>query len=347
MKPGASSWPTALIGIVAIKAVLSLAVKPGSFVVSYSGIGYLVLLVLATCFAMRNSIQNTLGGRLFWAVLATAYGLWSAHQALNLYYELGLRIEVPVNSIDDSLLFLHVGVLLAAVAILPHRGVSSRKQNAAVANALFVTLLWILIYGYAVFPYQYLLPSGAAFSYALRFDILYLLENLALVLTVGVLAFRVKAPWKSVYLHLLGASTLYALSSTVANLAIDSGGYVNGKLYGLGLTASVCWFLWIPLSARQVPESRVSAIPFDASQRSQVSIWALVVVVMVSIPIVWELFQRSENPGFRTVRVVFAVVMIVCLASAAYIKEYLAQHEVASQAQAALHESEERLRMAV
>ena len=84
-----------------IKAVLSFAVKPGSFLVSYSGISYLVLLVLATCFAMRNAIQNTLGGRLFWALLAAAYGLWSAHQALSLYDELGLRIEVPDNSIND------------------------------------------------------------------------------------------------------------------------------------------------------------------------------------------------------------------------------------------------------
>src|SRR5215472_8171907 len=243
IKLGVSSWPTALIGIVVIKAVLSLAVKPGSFVVSYSGISYLVLLVLATCFAMRNGIQNTLGGRFFWVLLATAYSLWSAHQALNLYYELGLRIEVPDNSIDDSLLFLHVGALVAAIATLPHRGVSNQKQNRAVANVLLVTLFWIFIYGYAVFPYQYLLSSGTAFSYAVRFDILYLLENLAVILTVGVLAFRVKAPWKSVYFHLLAASTLYTLSSTFANLAIDSGGYVNGKLYGLGLTASVCWFL--------------------------------------------------------------------------------------------------------
>ena len=85
----------------------------------------------------------------------------------------------------------------------------------------------------------------------LRFDILYLLENVALVLVSGVLTVRAHGPWKSIYFQLLGASTLYLLSSTVANLAIDSGGYVNGKLYGLGLTAPACWFVWIPLHARQ------------------------------------------------------------------------------------------------
>jgi PAS domain S-box-containing protein len=60
----------------------------------------------------------------------------------------------------------------------------------------------------------------------------------------------------------------------------------------------------------------------------------MVVVVLISIPIVWELFQRNENPGLRALRVVFAVVMIVCLASAAYIKEYLTKRELASKAQA-------------
>src|SRR5262249_15208922 len=154
---------------------------------------------------------------------------------LGLYYELGLRMEVPSTSIDDSFLFLHAGMLIAAVASLPHRELSNRSQYSAVANVLFVTFFWIFIYGYGVFPYQYLLPSGTNFSYARRFDLLYLLESLALILTVGVLAFRAKAPWKSVYLNLLGASALYTLSSTLANLAIDSSGYVNGKLYGLGL----------------------------------------------------------------------------------------------------------------
>jgi len=35
-----SFWPTALIGIVVIKAVLALGVKPGSFLLSYSGISF-------------------------------------------------------------------------------------------------------------------------------------------------------------------------------------------------------------------------------------------------------------------------------------------------------------------
>jgi PAS domain S-box-containing protein len=334
-----ASWPTALIGIMVIKAVLSLAVKPGSFLLSYSGISYFLLLLLATGFAIRNGIRRTFGSRPFWVFLAIAYGLWALNQGLKLYYELGRHMDAPDNSIADPVLFLHIVLLMAAVATLPHRNIFDRKPYRAILNTLLLyhailnTLLllffWGFLYGYIVFPYQYLfLSSATPSSYGVRFDILYLLENLALVLAVGILTLRVQAPWKSIYLHLFGASMLYTLSSAVANLAIDSGGYVNGKLYGLGLTASVCWFVWVPLRAQQELGPETTATRLDSREGSRGSIWAMLVVVMISIPIVWELFQRDESSGLRTLRVLVAIAAIVCLASAAYIKEYLARREL-------------------
>jgi PAS domain S-box-containing protein len=338
-----SSWPTALIAIVVIKGVLSLAVKPGSFLVSYSGISYFLLLLLATGFAIRNGFQSTLGSRSFWGFLAIAYGFWSLHQGLSVYYECVLHIEAPNNSIADTVLFLHIVPLMAAVATLPHRNVSDQRPYRAILNFFLLLSFWGFLYGYTVFPFQYLFSNTTSTSYDLRFDILYLLENLTLILTVGILTYRAQGPWKSIYRHLLGASTLYALSSTVANIAIDSGGYLNGKLYGLGLTASVCWFVWIPLRARQSSGTEARAARSDGSPGSQASAWAMLVVVMISVPIVWELFQRSETTGMRTLRLLVAVVAIVCLASAAYIKEYLAKRELASHVVVA----NDRLRLAM
>jgi PAS domain S-box-containing protein len=319
-----SFWPTALIGIVVIKAVLALGVKPGSFQLSYSGISFFLLLFLATSFAIRNAIQKSAGTRPFWIFLAIAYGFWALDQYLFVYYELARRVEVPDSSIADPLLFLHIALLMAAVATLPHQNTFGRKRYKTILNSLFIFFLWTFLYGYLVFPYQYF-PTAT--TYARRFDVLYLLENLTLLLVVGFLTLRPKSPWKSTYLHLLGASTLYVLSSTVANLAIDSGGYVNGKLYGLGLIASVCWFVWIPLRARQV-DGESTAIRSDSGQSSRGSAWAMLVVVMVPIPIIWELFQRDENVGLPTFRLLIAIIAILCLASAAYIKEYLARREM-------------------
>src|SRR5215469_11108959 len=321
------SWRTALIGIVAIKAILALAVKPGSFLVSYSGISYFILLLLASSFAVRNATQKTLGSRRFWVLLAIAGGLWGLHQWLNLYYELGLHVAVPNNSIADTLLFFHIVPLTAAVANVPHREVHDRDLYPPILNFLLILIFWVFLYGYIVFPYQYLYPAS---SYGLRFDILYLVESLVLILAAGILTLRTQGVWRSIYLHLLGASALYAVSSAVANLAIVSGGYVNGKLYGLGLTAAVCWFVWIPLHARQLSGAEITKGNFDASHGSYSSVWAMVVVVMISIPIAWELLKRNENHGLRALRLLIAVAAIVCLATAAYITENFARRKLAS-----------------
>jgi signal transduction histidine kinase len=339
MRLGPYSWPTALIGIVVIKAVLNLAVKPGSSWGSYSAIGYFLLLVLATSFAIRNGIQNTLGSRPFWVSLAIGYGLWSLHQSIYLYYNLGLHSDVPDNSIADPILFLHIVPFMAAFATLPHRNLGHYRLYRAILDSLLLLFFWSLLYGYFVFPYQY--QSASTAGYPLRFDVLYFSENVALILAAGVLTLHAQGPWKSIYLHFLGASALYALSSAVANIAIDSGGYVNGKLYGLGLNAAACWFVWVPLRARQVSGAEARATQSSSIPRA--SAWAILIVV-ISIPIVWELFHREESRSARTLRLLLAITGIVCLACAAYIKEYLNRRELIFHANRKVMEAEERER---
>jgi PAS domain S-box-containing protein len=342
IRSGFLSWPTLLIATVLVRAVLPLAVKPHSFLLSFGPISYFLLLLLATGFAIRNGVENTLGTRPFWVSLAIGYGLWALDQWIFLYYEHRLHIDVPDDSMADPLLFLHIVPLMAAVATLSNRNLSGRKLYRAILNALLLLFFCSFLYVYAVFPYQYLFPDGT--SYALRFDSLYLLENLVLVALVAVSSFRARPPWKTIYVHLLGASTLYALSSAVANLAIDSGGYISGKLYGAGLVAAACWSVWIPLYARRLQRTEAEE---DRSEiigpGSKASTWAMLLVVMMSIPIVWELFRRDEVAGMRTFRLLVAVASIVCLAGAAYVNEYLAKSELAS----ALGLANDRLRLAV
>ncbi len=336
-----ASWPAILIGIVLLRASL-LIVKTDSWLASSRPIVYFLVLLLATAFATRNAIQKTLGDRLFWAFLGLACGLWALDQWLFLYYTLGLHIDVPDNSIADPVLFLHIVPVMAAVATLPHRNPDDRKLSRSILNSFLLFFFWSFLYVYTVFPYQYLLSNTTI--YALRFDTLYLIENWILVLALGLLSLRVKTPWRAVYLHLLGASALYALSSVIANTAIDSGGYINAKLYGLGLTASACWFVWIPLRARQSPAVEASTTRSDSGKGSLASAWAMLVVVMISVPVVWELFRKDEaTPGVRRFRLLAAVTAIVCMACLAYIEEYLAKSELASR----LGLANEQFRLAV
>jgi PAS domain S-box-containing protein len=325
--PKLAAWPTVLIGIVVLKGVLALVVGPNSSLSSYYSVLYFLLLCLASALAARNAIQNTLRGRPFWAFLAIGYGLWALDQWIFLYYQFGLRTDVPDNSIADTVLFLHVIVMMAAVATLPHRHADEPKLYPAVLNSLLLLIFWGFVYVYAVFPYQ--LFSNAS-TYALRFDIVYPLENWALILGVAILCIRTAAPWKTVYRHLLGATTVYVLSSLIANLAIDSGGYVQGKLYGVGLTAAACWFVWIPLRARQLTDERISESKAEQSPDSKASAWAMLVVVLIALPVVWEFSPSGGTADIRTFRLLVGVAAIVSLAGAAFVKEYLAKRELVS-----------------
>jgi signal transduction histidine kinase len=322
-----SPWLAALLGVVAIKAVLSLSVQSVPFTYSYSGISYLLLLLLATGFSIRNAIHRTLHARPFWFLLAAGYGLWAFHQFLNLYYELGLHIDVPDNSIADDILFFHLVPILAAVATRPNLYIFDGRQHRWILNSVLILGFWAFLYGFIVAPHKYALFNST--NYGARFDKLYLIENLVLILTLGAVTFRAGPPWKMIYRHLLGASALYTLSSTLANAAIDSGGYINGKIYGLGLTASVCWFVWIPLSARIVPEAEAGPTRSVDKQDSRVSAWAMLAVVMISIPMAWELFHRDEDANVRTLRLVVATAAIVLLAGGAYLREYLDRRDLA------------------
>ena len=320
------SWPIALIAVLVFRAAVSFAAKPGSTILSYGSISYFLLLLLAAGFAIRNGIQNTLGSRPFWVLIALGSSLWVLDQWIFLYHQFILHTEVPDNSIADPVLFLHLVPFMAAVATLPTRHSSGPRLYRVLSNFLLFLFFWGFLYAYAIFPYQYLFSNTT--GYALRFDILYLIENLTLVAVVGILSLRVRYPWKMICLHLLGASALYALSSAVANVAIDSGGYVYGKIYGLGLTASACWFVWIPVRAQQITKAEVRASRFDTGQGSQASAWSMLLVVLITVPLVWELFQKDETTGMRTFRLLVVIAAIVCLASVAYIKEHFAKSEL-------------------
>lgn len=342
-----SPWAAALVGIVAIKAVLSLSAQTLSFVLSYSGISYFLLLLLATGASIRRAIRSTRRAQRFWYLVALGCGLWASHQFLVLYYQLHLRVDVPDTSIADELLFFHLVPFAAAVATLPNWGGLDRKSHTWVLNTLLIVGFWAFLYGFVVAPYKFLVPNAS--KYGARFDLLYLVESLTLILALGVVTLRSSGYWRTIFFHFLGASTLYAISSTAANLASDSGGYVNGRLYGLGLTASVCWFAWVPLSAQKVRASDSTEVPVAGLQDTPVAGWAMLSVAMISIPMVLELFLRDEHPSVRTLRLVVATAAIVLLSGGAYLKEYLDNRELHSEqsrGELALRATEERFRLA-
>jgi len=257
-----SLWSGLLFAFLAIKAVLSLVLGLGDKLAPYGTGAYFLLLLLATGFTILNAVARTQGRRVFWVFMAVGYGLWALDQWLYVYYGFLRHTEVPDNSIADPALFLHLVPLMAAVVMQPHLNRTDQKAYRASLTFLFLLVAWVFLYAYALFPYQYLFANPAIYNP--RFTALYAVENLALVLILCFVVGRAQGSWKSIYYHLLGASALYAVSSTLANMTIDLGSHYNGSIYSLAQNAAVCWSLWVPLHARQLTPARTSVEGLDA-----------------------------------------------------------------------------------
>ena len=323
-------WPTLLVGILVIKATISLTLRQSAIGWAYNTVLYFLLLLLATGLAVLNAARNTQGNRSFWAFIAAGTGLWSLDQWLNVYYRIGFHTDPPDSSIADPSLFLHIVPFMAAVAIRPHLSRLHPKLHRATLNFLVLLFFWVFLYAYLLFPYQYLFWNPAIYNP--RFTVLYAVENIALVLLLGIATWRAPAPWRTICLHLFGASALYTFGSTLGNMVMDSGGYYAGSIYSLAQTASVCWFVWMLVRARQLKPARLRMPQPDASHTEYTSLLAVLAVFAIPLIGVWEVFRRDEPPGMRTFRLAVVLASVLSLAVAAFLKEYLAKRELATDA---------------
>ena len=94
--------------------------------------------------------------------------------------------------------------------------------------------------------------------------------------------------------------------------------------------------------AQQITKPEVRAARFDTGQatpRSGRCWW----FCLISIALVWDLFQKDLMAGMRTFRVLVVIAAIVYLAVIAYIREHFARSELISQ----LGLANERLRLAL
>ena len=320
------SWPVLFAAILVTKAALSVAARHSAVAVSYNTAVYFLLLLLATGLCIRNSIKSTQGSQIFWAFLGAGMGIWALDQWVFLYHSVLSGTDVPDDSFADPALFLHIVPLMAALAVRPHLRLPNQKLERATLNFLILLFFWVFLYAYVLYPYQYLFLNPTIYNP--RFDALYLVENIALLIALGISIAHAQGPWRSIYLHLLGASTLYVLGSTLGNLSIDSGGYYNGSLYSFMQVASACWFAWVPLFSRHLEPVDIPATEPDSKNIEYTSLFAVLAVMTILLLGVWEVFRGDAVPGMRKFRLVVVLVSVLFLALAAFLKDYLEKREL-------------------
>ena len=331
-------WSGIALGAVAAHVLVSLILKEPTLNICCAAINFF-LLVVAAAITTRNAIQNKQSIRLFWTLLATAYWLWAIPPCVWFYYTV-LRGAPPKFLFMTFPWFLHIVLMIAAVAARPHLRLRSHRPYGVTLNFLMVLFLLVFFYAYLLFPYGYV--NG--FPVAMRkFAAIYSAENLIFLLVLGAVIIRSQGPWRSIYWHLLGASTLYALESEFAHLVFAShGGFTDG-LVAVPFTAAAAWFVWVSVKGHREAAELAQTVQPDTSSRTRTSLLAMAAVVAIPVVGVFELLRSQELPGTRMIRLFIVLTSVALLAVVAFMQEHLSNREVAFDVSLA----NDRLRLAV
>jgi signal transduction histidine kinase len=319
-------WRTAgVVGITLIYAGVSLSTSAGFGLLAFGDIAQFSLLFLAFLLMSANAVSTRGQTRLFWGLMALGCLLWSADLALWTLYEVILRRAIPEPFIGDAVLFVHVVPFMAAVALRPHQ-LEERKLYFSTLNFLMMLVWWVFLYAFIVFPDEYVQLNVAVYSP--HYDLLYLVENMAFLGVLGVLAWKARGAWKRIYWNLFVASGLYAVSSLALNVAIARGKYHTGSLYDIPFIASVCWMIWATLLARDLkPPSQPAPSELP---RWQMLTPRLSMLAMLSLPLMgyWAWFRDTAPPHLRQFRLLVTLAATLVLGLFVFLRQFLMDREL-------------------
>jgi nitrogen-specific signal transduction histidine kinase len=270
------------------------------------------LLLVATAAFLPNTARarsSTFHTRLFWILMSTGMVFWLTYQAMWNYFEVVKRQDVPNPFMGDVVLFLHLVPMIAALAVLPHLREDERDERIRMLDFTLLLTWWLFIYVYLVIPWQTVRVDQP--TYSANFNFAYLTEKLVFLVSLAVLTVSARGGWRHLYAHMLGASTLYAASSYVANWAIGNMTYYSGCIYDIPLALSMAWMAIIPSFASQYDLSD------DVPSKPVLGIWItrLSMVALFTLP--WAALQAELDstlpPSVRTFRIIVSLLAMVIM----------------------------------
>ncbi len=332
-----SRWPAIAVGVVVAQAIAALTLKPGGSQLKYAVVVYLLIVFLATAAAIVNAVQSAHASRIFWAFIASSYGLLWLIDWLWVYYVFVLHRENPFSAFHLTVFFLRPVPLMVAATTYPHWRQSAQVLYRATLNLVLLLSFWVFLYAYFVFSFRLLNLS----IFQLRYDVLYSAENLFLLAILAYLVARSRPPWRTLYWHFLGASGLWTISLQMQNLAMHRGYRLGGWL-DVTAVAACCWFAWVPLLGMRLAPQLVETDQPVMPPRKYLSPLALLLVLVIPVIGGWEVFRGSSVPEMHKFRLLIILISFVFIALAFFAKEQITNRELVEAIAANLRFSEER-----
>jgi signal transduction histidine kinase len=216
----------------------------------------------------------------------------------------------------------------------PHRKRGELHARLSYLDFSLLLTWWTFIYIFFVLPWIYATPSVAQYNH--NFNLVTNIQNFLVVIGLIALWLRSQGAWKTVYAHLLGASTLYMLIALVIDVRADTGDYYTGSLYDIPLISSFLWFALAGLIAylkRSELEAFAAEDPSDSSDDPARNVhgWSgrLAMAAVVSLPLLalYSLQFGHDEQNVRDFRLITTIVAALPLALIIFVRGHLADKD--------------------
>ena len=284
----------------------------------------LVPLVANTCLLL-NAASPYRRRNAFWMLLALGCTLWLAGQLVWTYEQLVLNHEVHSPFAGDLLFILHTVPLMAALALVPHARKMRDTLRYGLLDLLLLAILWLYIYVFAAMPWKWAWPNPDLFR-ARDFEV-YMAGNLIVVLGFAILSVAAKGPWRTIYLNIFGAESLYAVAFLAADRAVARGETYPGSLYVLPMMASFLWLATAGVIARRIapePDPLSSGVRRDTQLPARL---AMLIVLTAPALAWWAFFVSSAPPPVRKFRLTATLVAMFVGTALVFFRQHLVYQE--------------------
>jgi len=335
-------WFIAAAGITLSFAVVSLTAHKSLGLTAFADLAALAAISVFLAATLRNAITRPGPERSFWALLAFGGCLWVSNQVAWCYSELIQRQPIPDPYFFDIILFFHLVPMIGAVAWRPDRARQERGIHLSLLN--FLTLLgwWSFLYAFLVFPHQYVVFNVKL--YDARYDQLFLLENILLVVVLGFAALTSSGDWRRLYLHLFSAAVLYSINAQFLDRAVASGTYYSGSLYDIPFIAAVVWMAATALSARDWDLKTVGP-RLEAGWHKIIPRLARLAILSLPVLGLWTALLDHSIPASRIFRIYAVLAAMLVLGAFEFLGQYLQDQALMSLLQESRRAYEGQMRL--
>lgn len=315
------SWFAFLAFYDAISHILG----PGHTLATIGNVAQCLVPLLANAGLLINAGTPHWRRNLFWMLIALSCTMWMVGQFQWTYYEAYLHQEVPGLNAGDIIFFLRGIPLIAALALQPHRRRGELRMSLGYLDFALLLTWWTFVYVFVVLPWMYATPTLDAYNS--NYNILAYIQQSVATAGFAIFWIRARGAWRSVYVHLFGATALYMLWSLLLNIAIAKKAYYTGSIYDLPLMTVFYWYGLAGLNAFRLRSELNATIEGEPEQAGKDYLWSsrFAMMAVLSLPLfaLYALRLEHDTAAVRDFRLTVTLIASLPLALLVFLRTHL------------------------